>query len=286
MNKNLLKWIFILLAVFVVSWVFLNFVSVKNTKVTGTQATDDSITSVADDDINTTMPFSSQNNDKKDAFNSSLDASSEVSTIENKKSLGGDYNDFSKLRENSIDGVRIVSINDAGFDTSERQDILEKINNLKMSGSMSGGEITHEFSDLNLKRGNIEEKKTSFKPVDKIIGKEFVMTSKVYSGAYSQDTGYSSIYQLYENPSNGAKIEFTEMYLDPKNNTVMEVVKETLNHSIDNVPMTFETIKTPDSGTIYNAQFNVGKNYYSFSSQGVAPDEFENVLSKVIKKEQ
>ena len=34
------------------------------------------------------------------------------------------------------------------------------------------------------------------------------------------------------------KLEATEMYLNPASNAVMQVTKETLNHTISNVPMT------------------------------------------------
>lgn len=50
--------------------------------------------------------------------------------------------------------------------------------------------------------------------------------------------------------------------------------------------MTFETIKKSESDIIYNAQFNVGEKYYSFSTQGISSNDFEGILSNVIEKEQ
>lgn len=276
----------ILLTAFVLGWIFLKVVSVKETRVITSKNTDDILNNPHIGKIfDSTAAFMNQDHEKEEIFYEKLGGYPKDSAAVDETGLDEGYVDLTELRKNSDNGVRIVSVNDSDFDAEERQSILEGINNLKIFGSMSGGKITHEFSDLNSKRGKIEQENTSFKPIDNILGKDFEMTSRVYSGAYSQDSGYSSVYRLYENPSSGAKIEFTEIYLDPKNNTVMEVVKETLNRSVNSVPMTFETIETKESGTVHNAQFNVGEKYYSFSTQGISSDSLENILSHVIEKE-
>lgn len=286
MNKRVLKWVVILLVAFALGWVFLNIVSVKETKVINTKDTGDILNDPnAGKILDSAAGLTKQDSENKEIFYEKLDKYSNNSDTIDKTDSEESYVDLTELRKGSNNGVRVVSVNDSNFDVKERREVLKAVNNLKMLGSMSGGQITHEFSDLNLKRGKIEQEKTSFEPTDNILAREFEMTSRVYSGAYSQDSGYNSVYRLYENSSNGAKIEFTEMYLDPKNNSVMEVVEETLNHSVNNVPMTFETIKTKESGTVYNAQFNVGEKYYSFSTQGISSDNFENILSTVIEKE-
>ena len=46
------------------------------------------------------------------------------------------------------------------------------------------------------------------------------------------------------------KLEATEMYLNPASNAVMQVTKETLNHTISNVPMTFEVLKSQDGNNL------------------------------------
>ncbi len=45
----------------------------------------------------------------------------------------------------------------------------------------------------------------------------------------------------------------TEMYLNPASNIVMQVTKETLNHTINDISMTFEILKSQNGSLIYNA---------------------------------
>lgn len=281
MNKKILKWAVIILAVFALGWVFLNTVAVKETTVINTKDTGDILNDpIAGKALDSISNITNQGNEKEAVFYEKMD---KYTKNKNTDDVEEEYVDLTNLRKESKDGVRLVSLNN--LDAEERQSALESVNNLKMSGSLSGGKITHEFSILDSKRGKLEEEKTSFEPANNILGSDFDMTSRVYSGAYSQDNGYSSIYRLYENSRNGAKLEFTEIYLDPNNNTVMEIVEETLNRSVNNVPMTFETIQSEELGTVYNAQFNLAGKYYSLSSQGMRFDNFEAVLSGLIDKE-
>lgn len=281
MNKTILKWAVIILAVVALGWVFLNTVAVKETKVINTKDTGDILNNpAAGKALDSMSNITNQSTEKEELFYEKMD---NYSKNENIADAEEEYVDLTSLRKESKEGVRLVSLNN--LDAKERQSALETVNNLKMLGSLSGGKITHEFSNLDSKRGKLEEEKASFEPANNILGSDFDITSRVYSGAYSQDSGYSSIYRLYENPRNGAKLEFTEIYLDPKNNTVMEVVEETLNRSINNVPMTFEMINSKELGTVYNAQFNLEDKYYSLSSQGMGSENFQAIVSGLIDKE-
>lgn len=180
-----------------------------------------------------------------------------------------------------------LSIDDPMLSPEEKAEALTQINNLRIYGSLSGGKVTHEFESIEAKRNNINNvEKTSFQPtnLDSLVENNLRMTGRLYSGAYSQEDGYDSVYRLYENNS-GKKLEVTEMYLNPASNTVMQVTKETLNHKIDSIPMTFETLKNKDGDLIYNAQFNLNNKYWSLSGMGYDQATFEQTLSKIIKSD-
>lgn len=219
----------------------------------------------------------------KTTINQPLPASS---TQENPANTS--FVDLTNLRKKYPNGVKLVSIDEQNLSSDDRQEMLKQINNLKIHGSLSGGKITHEFSDLDTKRNHLHEyKQTSFTPTEflDILNHDMKLTGKIYSGAYSDETGFDSIYRLYENDF-GNKLEVTEMYLNPKHNTIMEITKETLNHTISDIPMTFETIKTDNSNIVYNASFTVNEKYLSFSSMGYTQQDFEEMLLKYIQKNQ
>lgn len=220
---------------------------------------------------------------------SSISSASQVTSptinTEKKNSIG--YVDLQDLRRSYPNGVMFLSIDDPMLSPEEKAEALTQINNLRIYGSLSGGKVTHEFESIEAKRNNINNvEKTSFQPtnLDSLVENNLRMTGRLYSGAYSQEDGYDSVYRLYENNS-GKKLEVTEMYLNPASNTVMQVTKETLNHKIDSIPMTFETLKNKDGDLIYNAQFNLNNKYWSLSGMGYDQATFEQTLSKIIKSD-
>ena len=81
---------------------------------------------------------------------------------------------------------------------------MAQINNLRTYGSLSGGKVTHEFEKIEEKRNNINNiEKTSFQPtnLDNLVDDSLKITGRLYSGAFNKDTGYDSVYRLYENNS-------------------------------------------------------------------------------------
>lgn len=194
------------------------------------------------------------------------------------------YIDLQNLRKSHPNGVMVLSVNDPMLSPEDKKEALAQINNLRTYGSLSGGKVTHEFEKIEEKRNNINNiEKTSFRPtnLDNLVDDNLKITGRLYSGAFNKDTGYDSVYRLYENNS-GKKLEATEMYLNPASNAVMQVTKETLNHTISNVPMTFEVLKSQDGSLIYNAQFNLNDKYWSLSGIGYTQASFEQTISKII----
>lgn len=194
------------------------------------------------------------------------------------------YIDLQNLRKSYPNGVMVLSVNDPMLSPEDKKEVLAQINNLRTYGSLSGGKVTHEFEKIEEKRNNINNiEKTSFQPtnLDNLVDDNLKITGRLYSGAFNKDTGYDSVYRLYENNS-GKKLEATEMYLNPASNAVMQVIKETLNHTISDVPMTFEVLKSQDGSLIYNAQFNLNDKYWSLSGIGYTQASFEQTISKII----
>ncbi len=194
------------------------------------------------------------------------------------------YIDLQNLRKSYPNGIMVLSVNDPMLSPEDKKEALAQINNLRIYGSLSGGKVTHEFEKIEEKRNNINNiEKTSFQPtnLDNLVDDNLKITGRLYSGAFNKDTGYDSVYRLYENNS-GKKLEATEMYLNPASNAVMQVIKETLNHTISDVPMTFEVLKSQDGSLIYNAQFNLNDKYWSLSGIGYTQASFEQTISKII----
>ena len=190
--------------------------------------------------------------------------------------------DLKGRRDKNPDGVIYTTLNNTTLDKNEKQFLEKRLNNLQRYGSFSGGRKTDEFSHLDKKHAMLkQDKPLSFKPTAALIP-DLTLTGKWYSGGVSAD-GYSSLYRLYESPQSNQKFEITEMYLDPKSNATVEVLKESLNYNINNVPMTLETIKDDNGNEIYSVHYVVNQRYYSLSTQNMSKADLDKLLQTLAK---
>ncbi|MEN8927065.1 hypothetical protein ABF359_17335, partial [Acinetobacter baumannii] len=192
--------------------------------------------------------------------------------------------DLKALREKYPDGVLYIKLSESKLTKAQRDALAKEFDNLNRYGSFSGGKITNEFSNLDKKRAALQEEKSlDFKPTntDSLVP-DLKLSGKWYSGAINEGK-YNSLYRLYENQDGSTKFEITEMYLNPNNSAIVEVFQESLNHNVNNVPMTFETLRTENGKDIYNVHFNYNDRYYSLSTENMTRAQVENILNQITK---
>lgn len=192
--------------------------------------------------------------------------------------------DLKVLREKYPDGVLYTKLSESKLSKLQRDALAKDFDNLNRYGSFSGGKITNEFSNLDKKRAALkEEKPLDFKPINTdILVPDLKLSGKWYSGAINEGK-YNSLYRLYENHDGSTKFEITEMYLNPNNSAIVEVFQESLNHNVNNVPMTVETLRNENGQDIYNVHFNYNNRYYSLSTENINRTQLENIINQITK---
>lgn len=187
--------------------------------------------------------------------------------------------DLNALTRQAADGVVYLSLSESTLPQEIKDEIKQSTARLNATGSFSAGQITHEFSHLTEKRAALnKDHAINFIPteIEKLI-QNMPLTGKWYSGVFN-DGKYNSLYRLYESADGQRKFEITEMYLDAENGSSTEVFYESLNHQVNQVPMTFEHLKTAQGEQIYNVSFNHRSRYYSLSSLGFNRAELDRIL--------
>jgi len=218
---------------------------------------------------------------------SSLDKGDESAKVIGTSS-NDDFLSMAKLRKLYPDGVRYLNIDSANLSTEQKAMLKKDLENLAKYGSFDGNAPDqNEFKDkdLDLLRKMVNEnKKLSFSPIEenRFIPTDLRMTGKYYSGTYNETEGFDSYSRLYESTSNGKKIEVSEMYLNPNNNTVLDVFKESRNADIDGISMTWQTKPSP-TGNNYTADFVIDKKKYSISTAAYSEIEAKQIVSNLIK---
>lgn len=195
--------------------------------------------------------------------------------------------DLGTIRERNPHGVVYTTLQNSKIDSKQKDYLKKQFQNLDQLGSFSGGVITHEFSNLDKKREGLKDnKELDFTPSDlqnALPDSNLKLTGKWYSGAIN-DGKYTSLYQLYEDPNNQSKkFEITEMFLDPKNNYVMDIYKESLNYNVNNIPMTIETLKNQQGQEVYNVHFVKEDRYYSLSTQDYSRQQIDAIVNQLTK---
>ncbi|MEN5173632.1 hypothetical protein ABE427_13010 [Acinetobacter higginsii] len=166
----------------------------------------------------------------------------------------------------------IVSLDKAPFSTEKKLEFVNSIKNLYKYGSLSGGKLTHEFSNLDKYRAFLEKygyeeikEKISFSPENiPLNDSSLSLTGSYYAGGYTKNKGFDSLYRLYESP-NGKKIEINQTKLSPDGMKLL-VIEETLNQKVNNV---FTTLESFDSEKIYNIRFVHDGYRYAISTKGM-----------------
>ena len=117
---------------------------------------------------------------------------------------------------------------------------------------------------------------------NRFVPTDLKLTGQYYSGTYNEKEGFDAYTRLYESTANGKKIEVSEMYLNPSNNTVLDVFKESRNTELDGVSMTWQT-KPNSTGNNYTADFVINQRKYSISTAGYSESESKQIVSNLIK---
>ena len=177
-----------------------------------------------------------------------------------------------------------VNIEDAPVDKETKKILYERALNLAQFGSFSKGKQTHEFENQKYYSDRLEtlggEKELlnqlSFKPTDlkEIIGSQYNLTGGDFSGAYTENQGYDSVFRRYQN---GDKlIEINEYRVSPEN-TQVQFFKENINSYINSSPSTNERIENG----IYNISWISKDKLYSMSSKGMSEGETLSIAQKI-----
>lgn len=178
--------------------------------------------------------------------------------------------------------LTIVNLKNAPITEDKKLDLLNKINNLYKFGSLSGGKITHEFSNIEKYKNfqkkygynNIKEK-VSFSPKDLPLNDSSLeLTGSYYSGGYTKNEGFDSLYRLYEAP-NGEKIEVNQTKLS-KDGMKLLIIEETLNYNLNEIPATLETF---DHAKIYSIRFVKNEYRYAISTQNLDKNYIINLAN-------
>ena len=180
--------------------------------------------------------------------------------------------------------INYIYIDESQIPDDIKLELKERSINLKSYGSFSKGKITHEFINTPYYKNRFQElggyekikEKLSFQPTDlKAILNDYELIGGDYSGTYTENKGFNSVFRSYQN--NNSSIEINEIQLN-KNSDKIIFFKENINNYINNSPATIERI---DNGNIYNISWISQDRLYNMSSKGLSEGQASSIAQKI-----
>lgn len=195
-----------------------------------------------------------------------------------------DLDDIKKFTADHPSGIIISSLEMTDLPEDTKNLLREKFATLKKYGNFSKNKRTHEFKNINTYRKYVDlNRPLAFKPTtNEYLEKNFDLTGKYFSGSYSSEEGHDSYTRLYENPLNGQKIELVETYLNPKNNSTIQIFTEALNKNINHVGISWEALPF-ERDMIYSASFATNQRHFSLSTFRLNQADVEKLIFSIIE---
>lgn len=191
--------------------------------------------------------------------------------------------DLKNERAKYPSGIKITTLDEANLSDKTRTLLKQKFDNLHKYGNFNANKLAGEFKHIKKYKKNInKDYPLSFVPTEnEFLEKNFNLTGKYASGAYSKGVGFNSYTRLFENKETLQKVELTEMYLNPKTHSLIEVYKESFNEKINGLDLTFQEIPVGNT-TVFTVDFFNNQKMFSLSTIRVQKEDVEDLVSSLI----
>lgn len=174
------------------------------------------------------------------------------------------------------------------------QDLRDRINhdleNLRKTGSMSGGVVTDQFSrvdDLSkslLNKGffNIQ-RELAINPTNlyQFLGNGFVLIGADTQAKYITDKGWTGYFQIFSNNQKNQMIELSENQFDPAAGDGVQQASDFLNSKVLNYPAVFQYIKLDNNSYIYEFQWFVDARVFMLTTKNFSQQDAQTIAESI-----
>lgn len=163
------------------------------------------------------------------------------------------------------------------------EDFRRQIDRLKKTGSMSGGELTHEFSYVSALKKSLAEKglkeikaSLAILPTDlgRILGSSFTLIGADSQSKYIESKGWTGFFQVFKSNNDLKMIELSENQMETRAGDGGEAPQELVNFYITGgYAATYEYIKNPEGGYVYNLNWFAKEREFQLTTKFMSQQE-------------
>lgn len=190
-------------------------------------------------------------------------------------------------------GVHYVPLEQQQLPAEWKAHLREQLRNLRETGSMSRGKITHEFSLMGSMSASLRRKgweklmsQLAIQPSDlrQVLGTSFVLVGADVQGTEIEGRGAAGFFQVLRHPTTGQLIELSENQLDVLMGDGIAFSPEFQNDRVGQIPATLEQLADSDGAAVHNLQWAARNRTFHLTTKGLPADEVRRVAQEVTQR--
>jgi hypothetical protein len=168
-----------------------------------------------------------------------------------------------------------------------------QLKNLHETGSLSRGQVTHEFSLLGPMSENLQKKglknllaQLAIEPSDlrAILGASYVLVGADSQGKWVEKRGAAGFFQILRNVSGNQMIELSENQLDVLGGDGTVLAPEFQNDKVGSFPATLERLADAQGSTLHNLQWVAKDRTFHLTARNMDADEIRQLATAITRR--
>lgn len=190
-------------------------------------------------------------------------------------------------------GVKYLSLEQQQLPAEWKQHLRDQLRNLRETGSLSGGKVTHEFSLLgpmadNLRHKGIDKLRSqlAIQPSDlgRVLGPSFHLVGADVQGKWVEGLGAAGFFQIQRNPTGNQMVELSENQLDVLGGDGTVIAPEFHNDSVGQFPATLEKVLDRDGTPLHNLQWAAKDRTFHLTTRNMTADETRQIAAGITQR--
>ncbi len=190
-------------------------------------------------------------------------------------------------------GVKYVPLNEQSLPAEWKTHLQAQLKNLRETGSLSRGKVTHEFASLGPMSENLQKKglknllaQLAIEPSDlrTALGPSYVLVGADSQGKWVEKRGAAGFFQILRNVAGNQMIELSENQLDILGGDGTILAPEFHNDMVMTFPATLEQLVDPQGSPLHNLQWVAKDRIFHLTTRNMESEEVRQLATVITQR--
>ncbi len=190
-------------------------------------------------------------------------------------------------------GVKYVPLAQQRLPAEWKAHLQTQLDNLRVTGSLNGGRITHEFALLGPLSETLQKKGLSkllaqlaVEPTDlrAVLGPSYVVIGADVQGKWVEKRGALGFFQILRSVSGNQMVELSENQLDVLGGDGTVVASEFQNDKVGEFPATLERLTDSNGARLHNLQWIAKDRTFHLTARNMDAEEVRQLATAITQQ--